>query len=97
MMGWNAKSEHNHQSTAGSDERQLSDDGDERIDTLCRRHFSKGNRMIDLKLEAMRLFKPEVTASTMSEYEREQMVIRKNRERLKAERLAREAKISENL
>jgi hypothetical protein len=44
----------------------------------------------------MRLFKPEETASTMSEYEREQMAIRKNRERLKAERLAREAKISEN-
>jgi hypothetical protein len=33
----------------------------------------------------------------VSEYEREQMAIRKNRERLKAERLAREAKISENL
>jgi hypothetical protein len=66
-------------------------------DTLSRRHFSKGNRMIDLKLEAMRLFKPEETASTMSEYEREQLAIRKNRDRLKAERLARETKISENL
>jgi len=53
--------------------------------------------MIDLKLEAMRLFKPEETASTVSEYEREQMAVCKNRERLKAERLAREAKISENL
>ena len=73
------------------------DDGDGRIGHVLPSPFSKGNRMIDLKLEAMRLFKPEEAASTMSEYEREQMAIRKNRERLKAERLAREAKISENL
>jgi hypothetical protein len=46
--------------------------------------------MTDPKLEASKMFKQEVPASAMSEYEREQDAIRKNRERLKAERLARE-------
>jgi hypothetical protein len=47
--------------------------------------------MTDPKLEASKLFKQEQPASTLSEYEREQLAIQKNRERLKAERLAREA------
>jgi len=38
------------------------------------------------------MFKQEEPASTLSEYEREQLAIQKNHERLKAERLAREAK-----
>jgi hypothetical protein len=49
--------------------------------------------MTDPKLEASKIFKPEERTSKMSEYEREQESIRKNRDRLKAERLAREAKI----
>jgi hypothetical protein len=49
--------------------------------------------MTDPKLEASKLFKQEQPPSTMSEHECEQLAIQKNRERLKAERLAREAKI----
>jgi hypothetical protein len=52
-----------------------------------------GNRMTDPKSEAPKMFKQEQPISTMSEYEREQLTIPKNREQLKAERLAREAKI----
>jgi hypothetical protein len=47
--------------------------------------------MTDPKSEASKLFKQEQPTSTLSEYEREQLAIQKNRERLKAERLAREA------
>jgi hypothetical protein len=50
--------------------------------------------MTNPKLEAMKLFKQqEDPTPTMSEYDREQLAIQKNRERLKAERLMREAKI----
>jgi hypothetical protein len=49
--------------------------------------------MTDPKSEAPKMFKQEQPISTMSEYEREQLTIPKNREQLKAERLAREAKI----
>jgi hypothetical protein len=46
--------------------------------------------MTDPKSEASKLFKQEQPTSTLSEYEREQLAIQNNRERLKAERLARE-------
>jgi hypothetical protein len=46
--------------------------------------------MTDPKLEASKLFKQERPTSTLSEYESEQLAIQNNRERLKAERLARE-------
>jgi hypothetical protein len=59
-------------------------------DTLPSLYFL-GNRMTDPKLEASKHFRQEQPASTYSEYEREQEAIRKNRKRLKAERLAREA------
>jgi hypothetical protein len=49
--------------------------------------------MTDPKAEASKLFKQEQPTSTLSDYEREQLAIQKNRERLKAERLAREAKV----
>jgi hypothetical protein len=48
--------------------------------------------MTDPKSEASKLFKQEQPTSPLSGYEREQMAIQKNRERLKAERLARESK-----
>ena len=45
--------------------------------------------MTDPKSEASKLFKQEQPTSTLSEYERGQLAIRKkNLERLKAERLA---------
>jgi hypothetical protein len=47
--------------------------------------------MSDPKLEASKMFKQDKPTSTLSEYEREQLAIQKNRERLKAERLARES------
>jgi hypothetical protein len=47
--------------------------------------------MTDPKIEASKMFKPEQPASNLSDYEREQLAVRKNLERLKAERLAREA------
>jgi hypothetical protein len=47
--------------------------------------------MTDTTKEAERLFKPQAEAHAASEYEREQQKIRANLERLKAERLAREA------
>jgi hypothetical protein len=48
--------------------------------------------MIDPKAEAM--FKTAAPApATLSEYEKEQLAIQQNRERLKAERLAREFNI----
>jgi phosphopantothenoylcysteine synthetase/decarboxylase len=43
--------------------------------------------------EALKLFKREVPAPAMTEYEIEQQAFRRNYERLKAERLAREAKL----
>jgi len=49
--------------------------------------------MTDPKSEAPKMFKQDKPTSTLSEYEREQLAIQKNRDRLKAERLAREAKI----
>jgi hypothetical protein len=50
--------------------------------------------MTDYKSEASKMFKQQQPPpSTLSEYEREQLAVQKNRERLKAERLAREAKI----
>jgi hypothetical protein len=48
--------------------------------------------MTDPKSEASQLFKQPEPAVTMSAYQLEQETIQKNRERLKAERLAREAK-----
>jgi hypothetical protein len=48
--------------------------------------------MTDLKLEASQFFKQPEPTPVMTEYEREQLAIQKNRERLKAERLAREAR-----
>jgi hypothetical protein len=45
----------------------------------------------DKNNEASALFKPAEPAPTVSEYHREQQTIRSNLERLKAERLAREA------
>jgi phosphopantothenoylcysteine synthetase/decarboxylase len=42
--------------------------------------------------EALKLFKQEVPAPAMTEYEIEQQAFRRNYERLKAERLATEAK-----
>jgi hypothetical protein len=62
-------------------------------DTLSRRFTFLGNTMTDPKSEASKMFKQEQPTSTLSEYDREQIAIQKNRERLKAERLAREAKI----
>jgi hypothetical protein len=48
--------------------------------------------MNDTKFEeASKLFRRIETAPTMTEYEREQQAVRANYERLKAERLAREA------
>jgi hypothetical protein len=47
--------------------------------------------MTDPKLVASQFFKQPELEPTMSEYNREQLAIHKNRERLKAERLAREA------
>jgi hypothetical protein len=41
--------------------------------------------------DALKILGPAQTAPTISEYEREQRTIRANYERLKAERLAREA------
>jgi hypothetical protein len=49
--------------------------------------------MTDHKLEASKMFKHEQPTLTLSDYEREQFAVQKNRERLKAERLAREAKV----
>jgi hypothetical protein len=46
--------------------------------------------MTDPKSEASKLFKQEQPTSTLNDYEREQLAIQKNRERLKAERSARE-------
>jgi hypothetical protein len=46
--------------------------------------------MIDPKIEAL-LFKQPAPTPTISEYAREQLALHANRERLKAERLAREA------
>jgi hypothetical protein len=48
--------------------------------------------MTDTNQEALQLFKQAEPAPTISEYQREQLAIRANYERLKAERLAREAK-----
>jgi hypothetical protein len=48
--------------------------------------------MTDPKLEASKLFKQGEPASTVGEYERERLAIQKNLAKLKAERLAREAK-----
>jgi hypothetical protein len=49
--------------------------------------------MIDPKAEL--LFKtPEPAPAALSEYQKQQLEIQKNRERLKAERLARESNIS---
>jgi hypothetical protein len=48
--------------------------------------------MTDPKFEASQFFKRPEPAPTMSAYHLEQEAIRKNRERLKAERLARDAK-----
>jgi hypothetical protein len=69
------------------------DDGDGRIGHALPSLYFSGNRMTDPKLEASKLFKQDMPISTLSEYEREKIASHKNRERLKAERLAREAKI----
>jgi hypothetical protein len=54
--------------------------------------FTNETRMNDTTLEAaLRIFKQLAPTPTSSEYEREQQRIRANYERLKAERLAREA------
>jgi hypothetical protein len=61
-------------------------------DTFSRRSTFLGRQMTDPKLEASQFFKQPEPALTMSAYQLEQETIRKNRERLRAERLAREAK-----
>jgi hypothetical protein len=45
----------------------------------------------NFKAAAERLFVPLETASTVSEYEKERLALYANRDRLRAERLAREA------
>jgi hypothetical protein len=52
---------------------------------------SIGNTMNDPKQQAEQFFKEPKPTSTMSEYEREQEKIRANLERLRKERLARQA------
>jgi hypothetical protein len=47
--------------------------------------------MDDISEEASKLFRQIEPAPTLSEYQREQQAIRANLERLRAERLAREA------
>jgi hypothetical protein len=46
--------------------------------------------------EARRAFRPRDNRTTLSEYEEEQRALRKNFERLRAERLAREAAASKD-
>jgi len=59
--------------------------------------FHNEDRMSNTALEeAQRLFEKPKPAPTISEYEREQQRIRTNYERLKAERLAREAAANDN-
>jgi hypothetical protein len=54
-------------------------------------HPRLGNTMNDPKQQAEQLFKEQKPTTTMSEYEREQEKIRANLERLRRERLARDA------
>jgi hypothetical protein len=49
--------------------------------------------MNDKNKEAESLFKQAKPEATMTDYQREQQALHANRERLKAERLAREARI----
>jgi hypothetical protein len=69
------------------------DDGGGQTDTPARRqHFFKANKMNDPKIEAaQKLFEQIELAPTMSSYQQEQQRVRLNFERLRAERLAREA------
>jgi hypothetical protein len=46
--------------------------------------------------EARRAFRPRDNKATLTEYEEEQRALRKNFERLRAERLAREAAAKDN-
>jgi hypothetical protein len=64
----------------------------EQPDTTDRRRFqSTRKNMNNPKQEAEQLFKEQKPNTTMSEYEREQEKIRANLERLRRERLARDA------
>jgi hypothetical protein len=63
----------------------------EQPDTTVRRRFLSRERMSDPKQQAEQLFREPKPTSTMSEYEIEQEKIRANLERLRKERLAREA------
>ena len=55
---------------------------------------SKGSRHEQTRNDANNVFRP--SDSPLTEYEKEQIALRKNLERLKAERLAREAANSKN-
>jgi hypothetical protein len=66
-------------------------DGEQPDTTVRRRFLSKRERMSDPKQQAEQLFREPKPTSTMSEYEIEQEKIRANLERLRKERLAREA------
>jgi len=61
--------------------------------TTDARH-SKGSRHEQTRNDANNVFRP--SDSPLTEYEKEQIALRKNLERLKAERLAREAANSKN-
>jgi hypothetical protein len=64
------------------------------LDTLHARGISPsiGNIMNDPKQQAEQFFKEQKPTSTMSDYEREQDKIRANLDRLRRERLARDAR-----
>jgi hypothetical protein len=85
-----APQDHSNPVAAGCTPRLMTTTGES--DTFSRRYFSWDNKMTDPKVEASQLFKQPESAPTMNEYQTEQLTIQKNRERLKAERLAREAK-----
>ena len=63
---------------------------------IARRHpaIRKGHVMSKRENDANNIFRP--SDSPLTEYEKEQIALRKNLERLKAERLAREAANSKN-
>jgi hypothetical protein len=66
-------------------------DGEQPDTTVRRRFLPTRKQMNDPKQQAEQLFKEQKPTTTMSEYEREQEKIRANLERLRRERLAREA------
>jgi hypothetical protein len=90
VRGVRAPLDHSNPVAAGCTPRQMT--ATRESDTFSRRFFSWDNKMTDPKSEASQFFKQPEPAVTMSAYQLEQETIQKNRERLKAERLAREAK-----